>query len=94
MQKVEKVELSLANKPLEFPRGYRLEGSADGQSWSVLAENPDYFPDLKPIMIEDYSKYRVEIFFESREFRYLRITLTRAHKNYRWSIQEIFCKSR
>jgi len=94
IQKVEKVELSLAEKPLEFPRGYRLEGSADGASWSVLAEDPDYFPELQPEMIEDYSKYKVEIPFASHEVRYLRLILTRAHKDYRWSIQEISCKSR
>lgn len=83
-----------ANRPLEFPRGHGLEGSEDGKSWSVLAENPECFPDLKPMMIEDDSKYGIEISFESHEVRYLRIRLTRAHKDYRSFIKEIFCKSR
>jgi hypothetical protein len=44
-------------------------------------------------MIEDFSKYKVEIRFETCLIRYLRITLTRPHEARHWSINEIVCKN-
>jgi hypothetical protein len=90
--RVQELDLSLNKKPLDYLRGYRLEGSEDGLSWQILSENSFYFPELTAGMIEDYSKYRVEISFEPCRVRYLRLTSTLEHKNRPWSIQEIVCR--
>ncbi len=90
--RLQKIELSLNKKPLDYPRGYKLEGSEDGLSWQILSENSFYFPELTAGMIEDYSKYRVEIVFEPCRVRFLRLTSTLSHKNRPWSIQEIVCR--
>jgi hypothetical protein len=89
---VQEIDLSLNKKPLDYPRGYKLEGSEDGLIWQVLSENSFYFPGLTAGMIEDYSKYRVEISFEPCRVRYLRLTSTLEHKSRPWSIQEIVCR--
>jgi len=89
---VQELDLSLNKKPLDYLRGYRLEGSEDGRAWQALSENCFYFPELAAGMIEDYSKYRVEISFEPCRVRYLRLTSTLEHKNRPWSIQEIVCR--
>jgi len=88
---IKKIEISLSRRPLDYPRGYRLEGSSDGKKWNLLSEDSSSFPDLNFSMIEDYSKYKMEISFPSSEVRYLRMTLTLSHRNRAWSIQEIIC---
>lgn len=86
------VDFSLSKRPLDYPRGYRLEGSEDGVAWEILSENSFCFPRLTPGMIEDYSKYRVEVSFDIRSVRFLRLTSTLEHKSRPWSIQEIICR--
>jgi hypothetical protein len=86
------VDLSLNKRPLDYPRGYRLEGSDGGREWKILSEDPFYFPELTVGMIEDFSKYRMEIVFEPCRVRFLRLTLTLEHKSRAWSIQEIVCR--
>jgi hypothetical protein len=90
--RLRELDLSLNKKPLDYPRGYKLEGSEDGLSWQTLSENSFYFPELAAGMIDDYSKYRVEISFEPCRVRYLRLTSTLEHKGRPWSIQEITCR--
>jgi len=90
--RVQEISLSLNKKPLDYLRGYKLEGSEDGLSWQILSENSFYFPKLSAGMIDDYSKYRVELLFEPCRVRYLRLTSTLEHKNRPWSIQEITCR--
>jgi hypothetical protein len=90
--RVRELDLSLNKKPLDYLRGYKLEGSEDGRTWRLLSENSFYFPELAAGMIEDYSKYRVEISFEPCRVRCLRLTSTLEHKNRPWSIQEITCR--
>lgn len=87
---IKKIEISLSQRPLDFPRGYRLEGSLDGESWTLLSESSFCFPELSPSMIEDYSKYKLEISLLRSNVRYLRLTLTLSHRR-PWSIQEIVC---
>jgi hypothetical protein len=91
--RMRKVELYLNHNPLDFPRSYMVEGSADGVTWVRLSENSRFFPELDRSMIEDFSKYIVNISFEPVEIRYLKITLTRSHEERHWSINEIVCKN-
>jgi hypothetical protein len=91
--RLRQVELLLNNNPLDFPRSFVVEGSLDGTQWTTLRENPSFFPPLDRSMIEDFSKYKVEIRFETCLIRYLRITLTRPHEARHWSINEIVCKN-
>jgi len=90
--RLRELDLSLNKKPLDYLRGYRLEGSDDGLTWQTISENSFYFPELEAGMIDDYSKYRVEISFEPRRVRYVRLTSTLEHKSRPWSIQEIVCR--
>jgi len=86
---VKSMELYLDHAVFDFPRGFILEGSADGKTWIHLDEQANYFPSLTPSNIQDFSKYKVNIFFEETEVRFLKITLTQTHKINNWSIHEI-----
>jgi hypothetical protein len=88
---IRRIELWLNNHPLDFPRSFVVEGSLDGSQWIKLSENSSFFPPLFRSMIEDFSKYKIDIRFESSEIRYLRIRLTRSHEARHWSINEIVC---
>jgi hypothetical protein len=92
IQAVTNLDLFLGQAPLDFPRGYSLEGSVDGQTWIHLAENPFCFPRLTPLNIQDFSKYRVGMSFEKAEVRFLKISLTKTFENNNWSIYEIVCR--
>jgi hypothetical protein len=92
VQNVRNLELFLGKAPLDFPRGYRLEGSADGRTWMPLDENPFCYPRLTPLNIQDSSKYRVRMSFEAAELRFLKISLTKTFKRNNWSIYEIVCR--
>jgi hypothetical protein len=88
-----RVELLLNNHPLDFPRSFIVEGSLDGSQWTQLSANTSFFPPLNRSMIEDFSQYKVDVRFEPRQIRYLRITLIRSHEARHWSINEIVCKN-
>lgn len=89
---IEEVVFYLGPGSLEFPRGYRLEGSADGQNWTRLTERRFNIPRLTPVNIQDFSEYKVEMSFEKIEIRYLKISLVKTHKTNSWSISEIVCR--
>jgi hypothetical protein len=91
VESLSRVEFVISRFPLDFPRGFILEGSIDGASWRVLKEEAGYFPELHQAMVEDFSRYRTDVSFERSEIRYLRIWLTRRHENKHWSFQEIYC---
>lgn len=91
LNKVAGIEFIFNRFPLEFPRGYRLDGSLDGFNWKLLDENFCLFPNLRDSMVEDFSQYRAHFSFHPSEVRFLRITLIKNHENCHWSIQEIIC---
>ncbi|MGB8951594.1 MAG: discoidin domain-containing protein [Candidatus Aminicenantales bacterium] len=92
MHRLRKIELFLNNHPLDYPRSFVVEGSADGVSWVRLAEKAHFFPAISRSMIEDFSKYVVDVSFEPCSIRCLRISLTRSHEARHWSINEIVCR--
>lgn len=88
---VGELELLVPGKPLDYPRGFTVEGSLDQKTWILLSERPFFIPRITRSNVEDLSGYRVEVNFEVKNVRYLRIKLTRSHRAYHWSIQEIRC---
>jgi len=89
--RIRKVVLVLDTNPLDYPRSFRLEGSADGTVWTSLYAKEGFFPALDAAMIEDFEKYVVPVPFEPADVRHIRFTLTAAHESRHWSINEIIC---
>ncbi|MFC2158332.1 discoidin domain-containing protein [Acidobacteriota bacterium] len=85
------IEFNLNGEPTEFPRSFRVEGSLDGDNWTVLRSYPSYFPDLFLSDITDNSKYKVDVQFDPVEIRYFRLVLTKDYERKNWSISEIQC---
>lgn len=85
----ELLEISFSSKPLDYPRGFTVEGSTDQRSWVFLNETPFSIPRLTQTNIEDLSGYRMRVVLKTKEVRSLRIRLTRPHPRQHWSIQEI-----
>jgi hypothetical protein len=85
---VERLEMDLDGDPLDFPRGFVLEGSTDGRSWHRLSERRAYWPEISARTVEDFSSYKVVVSFERQGVSRLRITLTRGHPRH-WTIREL-----
>jgi hypothetical protein len=69
---------TLALRPEEYPRRYRVETSTDGTRWDALASGPGPVDNL------------VNVAFTSRPVRYLRMSLDEANDNKAWAINEVF----
>jgi hypothetical protein len=84
---VEGISLKLGDKPRSFPRGYRIEFSLDGKTWTeVIEKKLTRLPIRAFLKPEELS---VDIHIPRQEARYVRITNTGEHDVYNWSIFEI-----
>lgn len=90
-QEIGQIELSLGRNPLNYPRGYQLFGSVDGWVWHSLSKNQTFFPQFVWPEEEGPPHFKAIISFRPRKIRYLKMTLTRSHETYPWTIQEIQC---
>jgi len=79
----------LNTNPLDYPRGFRVDASQDGTTWTPLYEKAGFFPALDKTMVEDFAKYVVPVSFAPTAVRSLRITLTATQEARHWSINEI-----
>lgn len=84
-----RVEFLLQNQPLDYPRNFVAEASADGSSWTVLDTGQNYFPPIRRDMVEDFSRYRVLASLVPGRARFLRFRLTGSHEARHWSIAEL-----
>jgi len=91
-QPVRNMELFLGEAPLDFPRGFKLEGSLDGQTWMHLREIPVCFPKLTSSNIQNFTEYRVGTSFAESDVRFLKISLTKTFEKNDWSIYEILVR--
>jgi hypothetical protein len=73
---VSQVRLDNDASPQDYPRGYRLQLSLDGQSWTTIAEN---LANDRPL----------EVTFAPRRARFMRVEQTGSHPNFWWSIHEL-----
>jgi len=72
-----------------WPRGYRVDVSMDGETWTTVAENPDH--RLLPLTesLRPKLHMKVDIPFPAVAARHIRIEQTGTDVDYRWSISEI-----
>lgn len=89
LESFSRVEFLLQNQPLDYPRNFVAEASADGTSWTTLDRGVDYFPPLRREMVEDFSRYKVLASLVPGRARYLRFRLLASHEARHWSIAEI-----
>jgi hypothetical protein len=73
---VSQVRLNNDASPRDYPRGYRLHLSPDGQSWATVAE--------KPVNNEP-----LNVAFSPRQVRFIRVEQTGSDSVFWWSIHEI-----
>jgi hypothetical protein len=76
-QTVSQIQLDNANSPMDYPLGYIIKVSQNGQNWETIAENPQ---NDKP----------VNVVFTPRETRFIRIEQTGYSDRWWWSIHEIY----
>jgi uncharacterized protein YdbL (DUF1318 family) len=75
-RQVGQVELDNAGSPNDYPRGYIVRLSADGQTWQEVARQPN---NTRPL----------NIIFSPRQSRYIQIEQTGSDPFYWWSIHEL-----
>lgn len=79
--------LDLASHEGDYPRGYRVELSRDGQTWSTATQKPDYRLPITELLRPTHQT--VDIRFPAAEARYLRIVQTSSDRVYWWSVNEL-----
>lgn len=89
LESFSRVEFLLEDQPLDYPRNFVVEASADGSAWTTLDRGVDYFPPLRREMVEDFSQYKVLASLSPGRARYLRFRLLAPHEARHWSIAEI-----
>ncbi len=77
---ISQVQLINDRSPHDYPRGFIIRISPDGQSWTTIAENG----------LNDQS---LNVTFSPRQARYIRIEQTGSDPIYWWSIHEVNVKS-
>jgi hypothetical protein len=75
-QTISQIQLDNANSPLDYPRGYIVKVSQNGQNWETIAGNPN---NDKP----------VNVVFTPRVTRFIRIEQTGQSDRWWWSIHRI-----
>jgi hypothetical protein len=71
----------------DWPRGFRVDVSRDGLSWSTVAQNPAYLLPLSEFLRP--RGHKVDIAFAATTARHVRVVLTASDADYRWSVNEI-----
>lgn len=86
-QTIRGISLKLGTKPLDYPRGYRVEVSSDRRKWqTVMEEEVTALPITAFLRAHDLS---LDVVFSPVEVRYIKITNTGEDKIYYWSIYEM-----
>ena len=75
-QTVSQIQLNNANSPMDYPRGFIMKVSRDGQNWENVAENP---VNAQP----------VNVVFTPRPVRFFRVEQTGQSDRWWWSIHTI-----
>jgi len=79
--------LELGGHEGDYPRGYRVELSADGQTWSTVASDPDYRLPITELLRP--ARQMADIRFPATEARHVRIVQTGSDRIYWWSVNEL-----
>jgi hypothetical protein len=70
------IRLNNDASPRDYPRGYRVKVSVDGQNWATITDKP-------------LNDSPLHVTFGSRQMRFIRIEQTGSDPVYWWSIHEI-----
>jgi hypothetical protein len=73
---VNRVTLNNAASPRDYPRGYVVKVSTDGQNWTIVAQNPS---NTQPL----------DVSFSTQSVRFVHIEQTGRNSTYWWSIHEL-----
>ncbi len=76
VQTVTQIRLDNANSPMDYPRGYIVKVSPNGQNWETVAENSQ---NDKP----------VNVIFSARQVRFIRVEQTGHSDHWWWSIHTV-----
>ncbi len=93
IRNVGRMRLDLGAWPTDFPRGYRLRTSLDGESWSVVTERNRlrwnlFWRETHPSFISQKDDY-LTLSFPAVKARHVEIELTGASRRFDWSIAEL-----
>jgi len=87
VRKIGGFSLKLGTKPLDYPRGYRVEVSTDRKGWETVAQDEmTVLPITAYLQAKDLS---LDVVFSPIEARYIKIINTGEDKVYYWSIYEM-----
>jgi hypothetical protein len=87
IHRIKGLSLKLGDKPLDYPRGYRVELSTNAVEWITVAQQDKTALPLTAFLRP--TELAFNIIFSPEKARYIRIVNTREDEIYHWSIYEI-----
>ena len=80
------INLVLNKHISDYPVGFKIELSDDGNTWQLVASEKDYRPPIRDFL--NPRKLYVNAKFKEASAKYIKITLTGKDTDYYWSINE------
>lgn len=86
-QSVAALELDISGFPHDYPRGYRLETSVDGNQWQTLAQDPEFLPSITDFVHPNHFVLSFE--WPPTRARYVRFVQTGEADRHPWTVVEM-----
>lgn len=87
VESFDRIDLLLDRFPHDYPRGWRIEVSNDGESWSAVSSRAGFRPPIEEFLAA--RGIRISVSLPTTRARYVRVTQTGRDPVYVWSIHEI-----
>ncbi len=81
------LRIAMAGHAMNYPRGYRVSTSLDGEAWEEVSANEVYSPTLEELSRP--AEMVLELAFAPHAARHIRITQTASSSDWLWVIPEL-----
>ncbi|HUK12919.1 MAG TPA: discoidin domain-containing protein [Thermoanaerobaculaceae bacterium] len=81
------ISLLLREYVFDYPLGYRVDASTDGERWTTVASRDPFELPLRAFLTP--TRLAVDVVFPATACRYLRVTNLGSHPTLYWSIHEV-----
>jgi hypothetical protein len=81
------IDIALGTSVHDHPQGYVLEASRDGESWSTVSAADPFTQSITSYLRP--KERHLQMAFPPTEARFLRMSTTRGHPRFHWSIHEL-----
>jgi hypothetical protein len=81
------LQLDISGTPLDYPRGYRVESSEDGNRWDSVAQAQEFHPPILDFL--EPNDFVLSFEWQPHRARFLRLVQTGESSAHPWSVAEV-----